>query len=449
MFITPPSTTVCAQSPASFTASGANSYLWNTFNLTSPITTFFPAANTTYTVTGTSALGCVSTATVAATALPLPAVSVSPSFTTVCEGSTNTYTATGANTYTWNNNNTLTGSTLAITTQSASPYNVIGTGTNGCSANAQFIVLTNALPVLGISASANTVCPQQPVQLNASGAITYTWSNSVISSSTVVNPLVATTYSVRGTDAGSGCVGSQTIVINTFVRPLITISPASPTVCVNTPVTFTAGGGVTYTWSNGSQQINISTTPTANVSFTLSGTDAIGCSNTATVTLFTNPLPVILVSPPSATVCEGETVNLIASGANTYTWLVNGTTSASLSIIPTFATVYSVNGINSNGCRSFGSATINISPCTGIATQKLNDQSVRLFPNPSLGVFTTQFEFDGEKTITILNSVGQVISQTTVVDRSKDFDLSGVAKGIYFVRVSTKQASGMYKLVVE
>jgi hypothetical protein len=233
------------------------------------------------------------------------------------------------------------------------------------------------------------------------------------------------------------------------VRPLITISPASPTVCVNTPVTFTAGGGVTYTWSNGSQQINISTTPTANVSFTLSGSDAIGCSNTATVTLFTNPLPVILVSPPSATVCEGETVNLIASGANTYTWLVNGTTSASLSIIPTFATVYSVNGINSNGCRSFGSATINISPCTGIATQKLNDQSVRLFPNPSLGIFTTQFEFDGEKTITILNSVGQVISQTTVVDRSKDFDLSGVAKGIYFVRVSTKQASGMYKLVIE
>jgi hypothetical protein len=448
MVFTPPSATVCAQSPVSFTVSGANSYFWNSNNNTTPNSTFFPSVNSTYTVTGTTAQGCNATATVAATALPLPSITVSPSFTTVCEGTTNTYSASGAVTYTWNNTIALTGSTLAIATQSATSYSVIGTGTNGCLANAQIVVLTNTLPVIGVTASAGTVCSQQPVQLTSTGANTYTWSNSVVSNSTLVNPVNATTYSVSGTDGTTGCVGTQTIAIATYSLPVISISPASPSVCVKTPVTLSAAGGLAYNWSNGSPQISISVTPTANVSYTVTGTDALGCSNVASVTIVANPLPVIVVSPPSLIVCEGETANFTASGASTYTWAVNNSTSASLSIVPAFGTLYSVTGIDANGCKSSATATINVSPCTGIAKQVLNDNAVHLFPNPSSGVFTTQFEFDGEKIITISNSVGQVVLQSVTSDRSKEFDFSGIDKGIYFVHVSSKQASGIYKLVI-
>ncbi|MES2678847.1 MAG: T9SS type A sorting domain-containing protein [Bacteroidota bacterium] len=449
MAFTPSSATVCAQSAVSFTVSGADTYFWNNNNNTTTSSTFFPSGNTTYTVTGTTALGCVSTATVMATALPLPAVTVSPSFTTVCEGSTNTFTASGAVTYTWNNNTALTGSTQAIATPSASSYIIEGTGANGCNGTSQFVVVTNALPTISITASTPTVCSLQPVQLVSSGATTFTWATGVINDTTVVNPVSSTIYTVLGTNTVTGCTGTQTIAIGTVSLPAIAISPASPTVCVKTPVTLSASGGVTYSWSNGPSSTAIAVTPTANVSYTLTGTDAIGCTNIATVTIVANPLPVILVTPPSLTVCEGETAHFVASGANTYTWSANGSTSATLSIIPTFATFYSVTGIDLNNCKSTGSATINVSPCTGIASQQLADMAVTVFPNPTTGFFTARFEFEGEKTIFISNSMGQLVTQAITSNMSQDFDLSGLAKGVYFVKVSSKQASGNYKIVID
>jgi trimeric autotransporter adhesin len=449
MAFTPSAATVCAQSAVSFTVSGANTYFWNNNNNTTTSSTFFPSNNSTYTVTGTSPLGCVSTATVMATALPLPAVTVSPSFTTVCEGSTSTFTASGAATYTWNNNTALTGSTQAISTPSASSYTIAGTGTNGCIGSSQFVVVTNALPAITITASTPTVCSLQPVQLVSSGATTFTWSSGVVNDTTVVNPVNNTTYSVSGTNTITGCTGTQTISVGTVSLPAIAISPASPTVCVKTPVTLTASGGVSYSWSNGPSSTAIAVTPTANISYTLTGTDAIGCTNIATVTVITNPLPVILVTPPSLTVCEGETANFVASGANTYTWSVNGSTSATLSIIPTFATFYFVTGIDVNNCKSSGSATINVSPCTGISAQQLREAAVTVFPNPSTGFFTARFEFEGEKTIIISNSMGQLVTQTVTANLSQDFDLSHLAKGVYFVKVSSKQASGNYKIVID
>ncbi len=450
MSFVPASATVCALSPVTFTVSGAATYFWNNNNNTTTTSTFFPASNSIYTVTGATSLGCQSTATVMATALPLPSVLVSPSFTTVCIGSTNSFTASGAVSYTWNGNQALTGSVQAIATPSATSYTIDGTGANGCVGSSQFVVLTNPLPVISIAASSPTVCSLQPVQLVANGASTYTWSSGgVVNDSTIVNPLNNTTYTVTGTDGVTGCEGTQTIAIVTSSLPAIAISPASPTVCVKTPVTLSASGGLTYSWSNGLTSLSIPVTPTANVSYTLTGTDASGCTNIATVTIVTNPLPVILVTPATQTVCEGETATFVASGANTYTWSVNSVTSATLSVIPTFATFYSVTGVDVNNCKSTGSATIGVSPCTGIASHQLGNNAVTVFPNPSTGFFTTKFEFEGEKTIVIMNAMGQVIETATTDAMSRDFDLGGLSKGVYFVNVSSKLASGNYKIVID
>lgn len=453
--ITPAGTTICSQSAASFTASGASSYFWSGNFAATAGNTYFPASTTVYTVTGTSALGCSSSATVTATTLALPSLSVSPAMGSVCVGSSATYTGSGAATYTWNNNSALTGPTAVITTSAVSSYTLRGTGANGCQASTQFLVFTNPLPVINILASADTVCSNQPVQLIAGGADTYIWSGGVGAGATVtVNPLNMTTYTVTGTETLNGCSNTQTIAIGTHSLPVIAISPASPTVCVRSAITLTASGAASYQWSSGSTPnfVNITVTPTANVSYTVTGTDAIGCVNTATVLINTNALPVLVVTPMSMSVCAEQAASFVASGANTYTWLANNSpsNSATLTLIPSFSTFYTVSGIDNNNCKSVvTTVTVNVETCTGIVNRSFANNSVSIYPNPTTGLFTTKFEFEGDKTIMITNSVGQLVEQVSTSNMSHDFDLSGLSKGVYFVKVSSNDMSGNYKIVID
>ncbi|MES2678843.1 MAG: T9SS type A sorting domain-containing protein [Bacteroidota bacterium] len=43
----------------------------------------------------------------------------------------------------------------------------------------------------------------------------------------------------------------------------------------------------------------------------------------------------------------------------------------------------------------------------------------------------------------------ELLVQTSTSYMSQDFYLSGLAKGVYFVKVSSKQASGNYKIVID
>jgi hypothetical protein len=101
----------------------------------------------------------------------LPIVSITPSTTFVCVGSTASLAANGANTYTWN-----TGSTagnIVVSPTTSTNYTVIGLSALGCfnSGTVAISVNTNSLTV----SSNTTVCFGSNYTLTANGAITYTW----------------------------------------------------------------------------------------------------------------------------------------------------------------------------------------------------------------------------------------------------------------------------------
>ncbi|HWY10712.1 MAG TPA: T9SS type A sorting domain-containing protein, partial [Bacteroidia bacterium] len=60
----------------------------------------------------------------------------------------------------------------------------------------------------------------------------------------------------------------------------------------------------------------------------------------------------------SATICNGQSANLTASGAASYTWST-GPTTASISVSPTTTTVYNVTGANGN-CIDAKSSTVTV-----------------------------------------------------------------------------------------
>lgn len=120
-------TAICTGNTDLLTASGANTYTWNT-SATGANIGVNPTVNTNYQVTGTDGNGCVNSATISITVNPLPVVTVTSA--TVCAGHTATLTASGANSYTWNTGTT--GATIIASPTVTTNYTVTGTDGNSC-----------------------------------------------------------------------------------------------------------------------------------------------------------------------------------------------------------------------------------------------------------------------------------------------------------------------------
>ena len=210
------------------------------------------------------------------------------------------------------------------------------------------------LSFLSVAASNASVCFGQSSTLTASGAVEYLWSNGSTSSSIVVSPSLATTYSVIGTNS-IGCQSSVVITINVKNIPMLSVNSTS--ICSGQSTTLTATGAVSYLWNTGALTSSITISPTNTTIYTVTGTTN-NCSSVTTGTVNVTPIPVVMVN--SASICSGQTTVLTASGAASYLWNT-GQTSASLSVNPLSNTTYSVTGFN-GACTSGTTATVIVNP---------------------------------------------------------------------------------------
>ena len=342
-------TAVCTGSSTTLTASGAVSYRWNT-GASAPSITVTPALSTTYTVTGTDAYGCSATAAVTVTVNPLPNVGISGN-NAICEGKSTTLTATGASSYTWSNGST--SSSITETPATGTTYFVTGTNIYGCSATASMAVTVNPIPDVSISGTGN-ICLGESVSLTASGAHSYQWSTGASGASITHAPTGNTTYSVTGTSS-YGCTATASTSVT--VNPLPNVSVSGGTsICQGGSVTLTAAGASTYFWIHGKTGTSITETPTASTSYIVQGTDANGCTATASAQVTVFALPSVYITGPGE-ICENESVTLTATGASTYSWS-NGSSGNSITETPVTSTTYSVTGTDINHCQS--SATVHV-----------------------------------------------------------------------------------------
>ncbi|MDX2172896.1 MAG: T9SS type A sorting domain-containing protein [Bacteroidota bacterium] len=165
-----------------------------------------PTSNASYNITGTDALGCVSsnTAVSSVTVNILPTVSVNSGV--ICSGNSFTLTASGsASTYSFS------GGSAVVTPSANANYTITGTNSiTSCSNTAVSSVTVNALPTIGAVSNSSLLCVGQSASLTASGATTYTWNTGSNATVIAVSPNVNTTYTVNGTD-GNGCSNVATI----------------------------------------------------------------------------------------------------------------------------------------------------------------------------------------------------------------------------------------------
>lgn len=233
-------------------------------------------------------------------------------------------------------------------------------------------LVVNGLPTILINGAASgdlAVCKNTPLTLIASGGTSYAWTAPTASSGatrvvTTTTADAGTNYTVVGTTNGCSTTVTRKVIIREL--PVITIDAVNTdaTICSGDMATLAATGGATYSWSNGGAAITGSpiATPalTASTTYTVTGTDANGCTNTAAQLVTVNPLPTITITPaPAGAICEGTSVTLTADGATTYAW-TGGSTTADYTFTPTATATYEVTGTDANGCQNTKQHTVTV-----------------------------------------------------------------------------------------
>ena len=147
------------------------------------------------------------------------------------------------------------------------------------------------------------------------------------------------------------------VVILNSGGPALTTTVSVNPVCKGSTVILQGGGAATYTWTSGVSD-GTAFTPTITTTYTLTGTDNAGCTNTAITTVTVNPVPSLSITPTATLVCYGKNETLTASGASTYTWtngIVNG-----VAFSPSVTATYTVTGTAANNCSNTSSIYITL-----------------------------------------------------------------------------------------
>jgi len=218
------------------------------------------------------------------------------------------------------------------------------------------------------------------------------------------------------------------------INPNIVISSTSPSVCAGKSATLSASGASTYTWSTAQVSGSLVIAPMGTTSYTIFGTDANGCKDTADFTLNVGLLPIISISSNSLVVCPFQPAVLTASGAATYSWSHTQDPNPSVTINPGSTTSYTVRGTDLLNCSNVASFSQSVSLCTSIQTQQVKGSGVSLFPNPTRGEITIQTTQFGKKELIIVNDLGQTVFEQELEPLESKLTLL-LDKGIYFFRV--------------
>lgn len=321
---------ICVGESIQLNATGAQDYSWTPAgslddeSIQNPLAT--PAVTTDYVVVGLDAVGCQSSDTVIVTVNDLPIIDAGAD-DIICNGVAVQLNATGGDTYIWTPATGLSdpniANPMALPTL-PTEYVVTGTDANSCINTDTVFVGIFLVDAIGDTA----ICIGDAAQLGAIGGATWSWSPATGLSDPsaqfpTANPTVTTVYTVTADD-GTGCLATDSVTVS--VNPLPdAFAGFDQGVCAGSTAQLNATGGVTYIWSPsaGLSDPNISnpvvTFGADTVTYSVIVSDAIGCTNSDTVSVWQEPLPDALAGPDT-TICLGQSVQFVAGGGETYVW---------------------------------------------------------------------------------------------------------------------------------
>ncbi len=361
------------------TPTAAGSYTWTgpssfSSSVQNPTTTASTSGNYTVMIGNGS---CTAAAVTSVVVTPLASPTIT-SNSPVCAGSPLTFSTTAATSYTWSGPGGFTSSVQSPTIASATStmagvYTVTIANAAGCKATAT-INVTVTTPTTSAS-NTGPYCAGQTISLNTPAGTSYTWTGPSAFTSNNQNPTIAnSTTAMSGVYTVTTTTGlcKATATTNVVVNPLPAPAPTNTgPYCPGNTIQLNVGAFNTYTWSGPSSfasnaqnptQTNAQTTNSGN--YTVTVTNATGCTNTAITNVVVNPTPTVVVGSNSP-VCLNSNINLTASGGTGYSWSgPNAFTSAVQNPVVAAATavnagVYTVT-VTALGCTNTGTVNVTV-----------------------------------------------------------------------------------------
>lgn len=363
----------------------------------------------------------------------VPNVVLNASNTTICEGESIVFTATGAPRYNWCCG--INPGTPYFATSSGTAT-VIGSNAAGCADTASVNITVNPAPTINISANRTAVCADEgtSVTLNATGnGNNYTWDNNITNGVSFV-PAATTIYTVTTTN-NNGCTNSKQIAIAVNSRPTVGATASASVVCAGQSITLDGTGASTYTWDNNVTD-GVSFVPSATTTYTVIGTDGRGCVDTSeiTVTVSPNAPPTPTNTANTTLVCPGRGVVLTGTlpTNGSIAWYRNN----SLIVNAINSTYNAIQGgsyynvvTNSDGCIATSST---VSLTTGVLPNDINRISgstnacfgeVIQFRAPNT-TGTTYYRWDISPASAATIAAGQGTRNVTINTTNVDFQVS-------------------------
>lgn len=225
---------------------------------------------------------------------------------------------------------------------------------------------SNCNPGLNITAGPDTsIClGSDSITLNAVGPIgTYTWSTGASGTNNIrVAPVVTTIYTVTVDDGSCTGTASATVTVNDL--PLISLAGVD-SICPGESTVLTASANPAspsniFTWSTGAVNTFISTSPLTDSLYSVTVTDANGCSATTDTTVVIKPTPTAIITG-NLDVCDGEPTQLTVNPNNNPQWST-GQLTQSITVTNAQDTLFWAEVTNPAGCTDRDTVILNVSP---------------------------------------------------------------------------------------
>ncbi|MFZ5970446.1 MAG: FG-GAP-like repeat-containing protein [Bacteroidota bacterium] len=301
---------------------------------------------------------------------------------TLCQGSNLTLSTANqvGHTYQWIKDNAdmagQAANTLNVNQEGS--YQVRVTNPQGCNIVTEALAVTVlASPVAAFNVVA-TACLNEEVtftnasQVDTRGQVTYNWNfgdtQTTVAESPVHSYATAQAFTITltvGYQNVATCSDSEIKSVNIVAPAELVITASDTGICPDEEVTLQ----IPTTFSSILWSTN-QTTPAIAVpvagTYSVEAQDANGCNAAASVSIAQKEVPVVTITtdPSPASIPPGLTIQLIASGADTYAWLpvetLDDPTLANPTATPLETTTYAVVGTLNDGCSAQASVTVEV-----------------------------------------------------------------------------------------
>ncbi len=433
---------------------GFASYMWNTDSTNQSIDV---DTSGTYWVTVTDSNGCEASDSATIKFKPDPAkVNLGPDTTICANDSITLNVAAGYDSYTWLD--TITGQD-SLTVDTVGTYYLKVSNASGCTGTGRDTIKVSIDTLPSVELGADTgICQADSLMLDAgSGFDNYEWSTGE-TGQTIVGD-TAGTYSVEAFN-DTGCTNRVQDTINIDTRPHPDSMDLGPdiSVCDSNSVTLDAGAGYQdYTWNDGSSGQTLTVMSTGTYWVEVSNTDAcLGTSRDSVSVSFGNS-PTVNLGPDS-TICKSQSIQLDAGAGTSYDWSTGASTQTvtlDSSDLKLGSNTIWVKVTDSIGCTGRDTVIVTMDVCSGVDVPKEGDSfHVNLYPNPTDGVLTLETKGLNAPAnrIEVSDLQGRKLfkkEEPTFEGGRSKLDVSGLAKGTYFLRIITEKGTETKRFTVQ